>query len=125
MAATITYRRLDANWDPMCGAGQNNFVTDIDAVAQAIATRIKLLSGEWWANLNAGMPLLQQMLGAPGSSKHLDTVALLIKQRIEGTPFVLGVSSIATAWDSTSRAFSFSCNVSTQFGTLSVSTGNS
>ena len=103
------------------GGGQSNFLSDVDAVAQIIAQRIKLLSGEWWANRNAGMPLFQSMLGAPGAGKHPDAVALLIKQRILGTPYVTSVSNVATGYNSATRAFQFSCDVQTQFGTVSVS----
>ena len=120
MAATITYRKLDANGDPLWGQGQVNFVSDIDAVAQAIGTRLRLLSGEWWENLNAGTPLFQSMLGASGSTSNQEVITFVLKQRILGTPYVLSVSNVATKYDGTKRSFAFSCNVQTQFGTLSI-----
>lgn len=118
--ATITYRKLDSNGDPIQGQGTANFLSDLDAVAQAISTRLKLLQGEWWENQNAGTPIFQSMLGVSGSGKHPEAVALLLKQRILGTPFVVGVNSIATSYDGNTRAFAFSCQVDTQFGTVTV-----
>ncbi len=118
--ATITYRKLDQNGDPLQGGGQSNFVSDLDAVAQAIQTRLKFLQGEWWENLNAGTPLFQSMLGVSGVGRNPETVTLLLTQRILGTPFVTGVSNVATSVNSSTRAFQFSCQVQTQFGSLTV-----
>jgi hypothetical protein len=118
--ATITVRALSATGDPLYGNSQGNFLTDIDAVAQIIGTRLKLLQGEWWENVNAGTPLFQSILGVSGAGGQPDTVALLLKQRILGAPYVLSVSNLTTSYNSTTRAFSFSCQVQTQFGTLTV-----
>lgn len=118
--ATILYRALAANGDPLFGNSQSNFVSDLNAVAQAIATRLKLLAGEWWENLNAGTPVFQSMLGVSGSGKRPDTVALLLTQRILATPFVTGVSNVQTSYNDTARAFTLSCQAQTQFGTLTV-----
>jgi len=115
--ATITYRRLDPNGDPYCGQGQANFVSDIDAVAQIIATRLKLLQGEWWENLNAGTPLFQSILGR---SAPYQAASLILQQRILGTPFVASISNVQTGYDGSTRAFTFSCQVLTQFGALTV-----
>jgi hypothetical protein len=118
--ATITYRQLDANGDPIWGQGQANFLSDLAAVAQAIGTRLKLLQGEWWENLNTGTPIFQSMLGVGGSGKRPNAIALLITQRILTTPYVEGVSNVATSYNPATRAFQFSCQVETQFGTITV-----
>ncbi len=118
MASTITYRGLSPTGDPLFGQGQGNFLADLEAVAQAIATRLKFLAGEWWENLNAGTPLFQEILGVPGQQP--DVIALIIQQRILGTPYVTGVSQVATSYNSRTRAMQFSCSVQTQFGTLTI-----
>jgi hypothetical protein len=87
-------------------------------VAQIIATRLKLLQGEWWENLNAGTPLFQSLLGR---APNAQAAALMLQQRILGTPYVTGVSNVQTGYDRNARAFQFSCQVSTQFGVLTVS----
>lgn len=119
--ATIRYRKLNAAGDPLMGSGQANFVTDLDAVAQAISTRLKLFAGEWWENRNAGTPIFQSMLGVSGSGKHPETVALLLTERILSTPYVLGVSGVSAAFNPDTRAFQFTAQVQTQFGTLVLS----
>ena len=123
MSYSIAMRVLNAAHEPQYGNGQNNFVYDIDAVAQLIQTRLLLFEGEWWLNLNDGLPLFQSILGVGGAGKENGAIANLIVSRIEGTPFVNGTSNVTTTYLPTSRAFSFGCDVSTAFGTLKVIIG--
>lgn len=118
--ATITYRKLDANGDPLYGSGQGNFVSDIEAVAQAILTRLKLLQGEWWEDAGAGTPLFQSILGVAGAGKHPDLVSLLLQQRILGTPYVREVQNVSGSYDPNTRAFAFACTVLTEFGAVAI-----
>lgn len=118
---TITYRAIDADtYEPLWGQGQSNFISDIDAVAQAIGTRIRLLQGEWWADLHDGTPLFQSMLGVSGVGKNPSAITLALVARIQGTPFVTGISEITTLFDPPTRAFTFSANVQTQFGVVTL-----
>ena len=117
--ATIRYRALDANGDPMWGGGQSNFLADVDAVAQAIQTRILLLYGEWFEDLSIGTPLFQSMLGSPGN--NVQAVSLLIQQRILGAPYVNSVSNVQTGYDPASRTGAFFALAQTKFGTVTIS----
>jgi|SRR5215469_6083614 len=119
--ATIIYRRLDQNYEPMYGQGKGNFLTDIDAVAQAIETRLLLFQGEWWESTLEGLPLWQQILGQPGGTKRLERITLLIQQRILGTPYVNGITKLASAWNSNTRMIQFYAEVQTRFGLVAVS----
>ncbi|HXR75142.1 MAG TPA: hypothetical protein VN737_04145 [Bryobacteraceae bacterium] len=115
---TIQVRKLDANGDPMRGAGLANFVTDIDAVAQIIRTRLLLLQGEWFLNTSEGLPLFQKLLG---HSTTVRAVALVLRERILGTPYVTGINSLSVEYAAAGRNFTFTANVQTQFGTVSIS----
>jgi hypothetical protein len=119
--ATITYRKLDQNGDPLWGNGQGSFCSDIDAVAQAIYTRLRLLLGEWWENLSLGTPLFQSMLGQSASDQGLQAAALLLKQRIQGSPYVISVYNSAITRAVGTRDVSYVAYVNTKFGTLIVS----
>ena len=55
--ATIKVRRLDEMYDPEFGGGKNSYVSDLDAVAQIIKSRLLLFKGEWWEDLNIGLPV--------------------------------------------------------------------
>lgn len=117
--ATISIRALDTNHDPIYGNGAAAFLTDVDAVAQIIQTRLLLFQGEWWADLTDGLPLFQSILGSSNGSK--DTVISdLIRSRIAETPYVNEVGTINVSYDSIARQYTFSCTVETAFGTLTV-----
>lgn len=119
--ATITYRKLDASGDPLWGNGQGSFISDAEAVAQAIYTRLRLLTGEWWENLRAGTPLFQSMLGKGTSDQALQAVALLLRQRIAGTPYVSSVYDVTLTRDPETREVTYTAYADTQFGTIIIS----
>lgn len=119
--ATIVYRRLDANHDPVYGQSKANFLTDIDAVAQAIQTRLLLFQGEWWESTLEGLPLWQQILGRPGGVHALQKITLLIQQRILGTKYVNAITRLVSAWNPNTRVVSFYAEVQTTFGLIAVS----
>ena len=115
--ATIQVRALSPTGDPLRGAGLTNFLTDINAVAQIIKTTIKLLQGEWFENLSIGTPLFQQLLGHPTT---VNAVALIMRNRILGCPYVTGINSLQVAYGAHGRTFTFFASVSTQFGQVTV-----
>jgi hypothetical protein len=119
--STITVRKLLPNGEPSYGNGLNDYIADIDAVAQIILTTIRLFEGEWWEALDQGTPMFQKIIGAPGAGKKPETVSLLLQQRIEGVPYVTGIPNIETTYAVNTRAFSFQCTVTTSFGTLYLS----
>ena len=74
--ATIIVRTLDENGDPRRGSGLKNFLTDADAVAQILATRMRLLQGEWFQDATKGIPAFQSLLGHPTTPR---AVALVLR----------------------------------------------
>jgi hypothetical protein len=118
--ATITVRKLDANGDPLQGNGQASFLSDIDAVAQIIATRLKFLQGEWWEALNDGTPLFQTILGGGGSPKQIDADALILTQRILGSAYVTSIAKVTTRFTASTRSYQFQCEAQTPFGPITI-----
>ena len=117
MPATITVRRLDAKGDPLRGSGLSNFLVDIDAVSQIIATRLRFLMGEWYENLTDGTPAFQALLGYPITMQAL---AMILSQRILSAPCVTGIKALQVTYRPQGRNFSFYASVLTQFGAISV-----
>ena len=111
----VTYRRLDSNYEPVFGQGQNDFTSDLAAVAQAIQTRLNLWLGEWWEDLNDGLPMLQGILGKMGAGQSGE-IPLLIQERILGTPYVTEIINVKTLYNKSTRQFSFSCGAVVAFG---------
>jgi hypothetical protein len=116
----ISVRGVDANFDPLQGNGSGSFITDLQAVALIIKTALLLFQGELWINLAAGVPLFQSGLGQSGSARQQQVFSLLLQQTILAVPFVTGVSNVVVIFNPATRAYTFSCSVSTAFGTLTV-----
>jgi hypothetical protein len=115
---SLKYRRIDSNGEPVMGRGLQDFVTNVDAVAQAIITNLKLFKDEWWENLDLGIPMWQDMLGVVGTK--LTSIDLLIKDCIENTKDVVRVSNISSTFNSSTRQYTFTCEVDTLYGTTTI-----
>ena len=111
---SIKYRRLDSNGDYVFGSNQQSFITGVDAVSQAIKTRLKLLKGEWWEDENEGLPLFQNILGQPGTAQNLQSADLLIRDVISSTPDVTAIKDYKGLYNN--RSYSVSCTVDTKYG---------
>jgi hypothetical protein len=112
---TIQYLRLDADYDPLFDPSAN--LTDLDAVAQAIETRLKLFLGEWWENLNLGYPVFQAILGQLASPSGLTAMQQITQQNIQGGPYVVGTASVTVSY--TGGTLSLSYTATTSFGVVS------
>jgi len=116
--ATIAYLQLDSSYDPIFA--DNTALTNGAAVAQAILTRLKLFLGEWWEDLNLGLPVFQQMLGQLGSQSGLKAMQLAIQQNIAGfTPYVTAVSNVEVSF--TNGKLTYTATAETVFGSVTIS----
>ena len=117
--ATITVRALDpTTWEPMQGNGQDSFISDLKAVTQIIATRLRLFEGEWFLDLLDGLPMFQKILGSSGSVVNLKVVVNLISQRIKLSPYVTSVTNVKASYQN--RNFKFSALAITPFGNVYI-----
>jgi hypothetical protein len=87
-------------------------------VAQVILTQLRLFMGEWWENLNLGLPVFQAMLGQLAIPANQVAMQSLVQALVQGAPFVTGVSSVTAAFEN--GAFKFSASVQTAFGPVNV-----
>lgn len=112
-------RRLDENWDYCFGRGQQNYLTGVEAVGQAIRSRLLLLFKEWWEDRNDGLPLWEEILGSSGSAEHRQAVDLIVRDRISGTDGVLAVLEYQSEYQD--RKYLFEATVETIYGSLYLS----
>lgn len=117
----MKYRKLAPNSDYTFGAGNSEFYIDIEAVAQAIKTRLQLFKATFWRDLNDGTPWLQEILGARASEQHLLTVDSIIQNRIAGTTGVLGIVDYNRTYDRDTRRYSYTTTVQTIYSTTVIS----
>lgn len=103
------------------GKGQQDFTYGAYAVGQAIQTRLKLLKGEWWEDLESGLPLFNDILGKSGTTTNITITDSYIKEIILGTKDVTGIEEFTSTFDSTTRVYIFNCKVNTLYGIVIVS----
>lgn len=115
---TIQYLQLDKYNDPIFDPSAN--LADIDAVAQAILTRLRLFLGEWWEDTSIGLPVFQLILGQLGSAQGLSAMTLAVQQNIEGAPYVTSVQNVQI--DFTDGALTITADAYTSFGPVAVNT---
>lgn len=111
-------RRLDVNWDYCFGRGQQNYISGVDAVGQAIKQRLLLLYSEWWEDLEDGLPLWEKILGTSGGPENRQAVDIIIRDRISGTEGVQSVISFESTFEK--RIYKFSASIETIYGTLEM-----
>lgn len=111
----MRYRALSASGDYTFGQGAANFLVNSPAcVAQAIQTRLGLITGEWFLDETDGTPYPTQILGY-GTHPFYDGA---IRSRILGT---LGMTGQPVNGGPNPGLASYSSNVTTSNRKLSVS----
>jgi hypothetical protein len=79
----MRYRKLSSSGDYVFGGNEKDFYVDEPAaVGQAVATRLKLWSGEWSFDTSSGTPYLDTILGKHSTQEADQT----IQAQVLGTP---------------------------------------
>ena len=119
-------RRL-INGEPSYGQGKQDFVQDIDAVAQVISTRLKLFTNEWWEDIKDGLPVWTNILGKGGNTNK-DKTGMIITKRIldtklEDLSLVTGMSSVTNTFDGVTRKYTYTGVAKTIYGNVLITNG--
>lgn len=114
----MRYRKQDSNDDYSFGNDLNDFHIDsVEAVVQAIDTRLKLWVGEWFADTSEGTGWSQAILGK--RSKNL--YELTLRQRVLETRGVTSIEEFQSALDPNTRKLTVTMTVNTVFGQSNLS----
>lgn len=113
----MRYRAMSADDDYVFGYGTTFLVNSPATVAQAIKTRIRLFTEEWFLDLAEGLDR-SQILG----ERTQGTRDQQVQQRILGTPGVRAILQYASNVASTTRAFSVTATVDTVYGAVTITT---
>ncbi len=111
----MKYRATTPDGDYSFGFGNASFVTDAEAVRQAIGTKLKMFKGEFWEDLKDGLPFFEQVAG----NFDKNVADMTIRSRILDTPHVSGIQYFRSQI-STDRKYSMTASVNTDFGAVSV-----
>lgn len=109
----MRYRQLSATGDYVLGRGPAEFYVDVpQAPAQAVLTRLRLLTGEWFLNVNEGTPYATDVLGYNTQA----TRDPAIRTRIVQTQGVKTLLSYSSTFDPATRKFTVHATVDTIYG---------
>ena len=114
----MIYRKLTGTGDYSFGRGSQDFVTGVEAVAQACKTNMLLLRGEWWENLENGLPLFEDILGTPETAEGRATIDAIVSARILETEGVLSIESFESSTEN--RRYTATAVIDTEYGETSV-----
>jgi hypothetical protein len=110
----VLTRRLDENWDMRFGHGLSDYAVDQEAVSQNVKTRLQLLRGEWFLDVDAGVPYLQEIMVKPAD---LQLAEAIIKQTIIETDGIDELRTFSMDFNRDTRVLFISATVTTIYGT--------
>lgn len=110
----MLYRQLDANDDYAFGYNQVWLQDSPATVAQAVLTRMRLYTEEWFLDFTEGLD--KSLILGYGTQGTRD---LAIQSRITGTPGVLSIVSYSSSVDDT-RTFIVNVTIDTIYGQTTI-----
>ncbi len=108
---------LDQNGDLVIDEEGLHFVSGLQAVAQAIRIRILMFRGEWFMNMDIGVPYFDGILG---DSFDEATARAAITAAILDAPGVIDVRSLSVELDGATRKLVVSFVAQSLFGDTPV-----
>ena len=114
----MQYRKLDQDGDMVLGHGEADYLRDSpECVAQAVVTRLRLLTGEWFLDLTEGTPYVPSVLG-----KHTrETYDAVIRRRVLETEGVREIEEYESLFDGETRKLTVTIRLNTVYGPAAVS----
>jgi len=113
----MKYRKLDANEDYSFGNGNLDFHKDTpETVAQAVLTRLRLWSGEWFLDTTEGTPYQAGVFGKNDQA----TADGVMRERILGTQGVVGIVAFSSSLNRDLRLYSVSATIDTIYGQVQI-----
>jgi len=88
------------------------FSSGVQAIRQGIAIRMQNFMGEWFLDLDNGIPYFSRILGKRYNEQELLSI---MRVPLLATPGVTGIVSLTSEWDGTTRTATISWEVSTEF----------
>ncbi|MDM8357467.1 hypothetical protein [Pandoraea communis] len=111
----MRYRKEDADGDYVLGGAAAFLVNSPETVAQAVATRLRLIRGEWFLDTTAGMPW-DQVLGKNTQA----TADSAIRECILGTQGVVEITAYESSLDPDTRAMTVTATITTIYGETTI-----
>lgn len=111
----MRYRKLDASGDMTFGHGGLDFLVNSPAaVAQAVLTALKLIAGEWFLDITAGVPYATEILGNV-SQATADLAVRTAMLNVQGVTEIVSYSSSLAL-----RKLTVAATLNSQYGQVNV-----
>ncbi len=109
-------RALDSNNDLIVESGQLKLVTDGAEVVQHVRSRLLFYMEEWFLDINAGVPYLQEIFTKPANIANIESI---FKTTILNTPEVSKLLQFSMNYDGESeRLLTVFFSAETIFGSI-------
>lgn len=92
-----------------------HFTTGLDAVAQGIRIRVQMFEGEWFLDLDTGIPYYQDILGQKFNEVKIRAA---FREEILAAPGVGALLELAVTFDNATRILSVTWKVQSSFGVV-------
>lgn len=113
----MRYITQDANNDwTMTGTASDVLTDNVEAVRQAVRSRLLLFLGEWFLAPMSGVPWSEKIAGFSSQGAR----DIVLKETILGTPGVTGIANYSSALNLKTRRFSVSCIVLSLYGSIEI-----
>ena len=110
MADTVRDIALGTDGDLSISAGDIVLISGAEAIVQAIRIRLQFFKGEWFIDLNAGIPWFQDVLV---KNPDVNLLYSIFRKALLETPGVLAVNALSLSLDRGTRTLTVSYRVST------------
>ncbi len=107
--------KLDPTGDLLISGFDLVLVDGRDQVGQRLKTRLKTFLGEWFLDIDRGVPYFEDVLV---KNPDMARVNAVLTQQILLDSEITSVTSFATSFDGTTRRLRYDIVVDTVFGTL-------
>ena len=93
-------------------------VDNVDQISQNLAIRLRFMQGEWYLNINAGVPYYQYFFIKNPNQIQVET---FLKDEISNTIGVQEITSFSSDYDGVTRKFTVDFGCKTVDGNLQIS----
>lgn len=94
------------------------FISGLELVIQRVQRRVRIVQGEYFADVRVGLPYFAWMAQKPA---QVASIGAVLRKAIETTPGVTRVDDWAGAFDESTRTLTFSGTIRTPDGEATVS----
>jgi hypothetical protein len=96
-------------------AGDLTLTKDLEAIRQAVQIRCQTFLGEWFLDLEAGIPYFQNVLV---KSPNIAAIRQIFRNKIETVPGVVAVTRLDLNFDRQTRSLTLSFSANTDLGEI-------